>query len=152
MSPDSATTVAELQEDQGNGTIESFASNTLLRYNSSKFYGIIVDTRATQRSTAGIHQFTAFQRLSPDVVLDKLTKSKVVVRFGIGLTSSIGSVTIDTPIGQVEFHILPVTTSFLLSLRDIDRLQVYFNNLTNSLVTLQSSMPVVRRFGHSFLL
>jgi len=44
-------------------------------------------------------------------------------------------------------------TLFLLSLADIDKLGVYFNNLTNLLVTLTSnSVLVVRRFSYSFLL
>ena len=43
-------------------------------------------------------------------------------------------------------------TPFLLSLDNIDTLGVYFNNLTNVLVTQQGNVPVVRRFGHSFLL
>jgi hypothetical protein len=34
----------------------------------------------------------------------------------------------------------------------MDALGVYFNNLTNTLVTPQGNVPVVRRFGHSFLL
>ena len=47
---------------------------------------------------------------------------------------------------------MPVKTPFLLSLDDMDALGVYFNNLTNTLVTPQGNVPVVRRFGHSFLL
>ena len=35
----------------------------------------------------------------------------------------------------MEFYIMPVNTLFLLSLGDIDTLRVYFNNLTNILVT-----------------
>jgi hypothetical protein len=59
---------------------------------------------------------------------------------------------VETPIGQVEFHIMHAKTLFLLSLADMDKLGVYFNNLTNSLVTSTRSVLVVRRFGHSFLL
>jgi hypothetical protein len=44
-------------------------------------------------------------------------------------------------------------TLFLLSLDDMDKLRVYFNNLTNYIVTSTGRhVPVVRRFGHSFLL
>jgi hypothetical protein len=34
----------------------------------------------------------------------------------------------------------------------MDKLKVYYNNLTNTLVTPNGSVPVVRRFGHPFLL
>ena len=47
---------------------------------------------------------------------------------------------------------MPADTPFLLSLGDIDKLGIYLNNLTNVLVTLGGDVPVVRRFGHSFLL
>jgi hypothetical protein len=43
-------------------------------------------------------------------------------------------------------------TPFLLSLGDIDTLGIYFNNLTNILITPRGDVLVVRRFGHSFLL
>jgi hypothetical protein len=74
------------------------------------------------------------------------------MQFSIGTTSSIGSTIVTTPIGQVQFHIVHANTPFLLSLADMDRLGVYFNNLTNTLVTPQGDVLVVRRFGHSFLL
>ena len=48
---------------------------------------------------------------------------------------------------------MPLKTLFLLSLADMDKLGVYFNNLTNHLITSTGEcVPVVRRFGHSFLL
>ena len=75
------------------------------------------------------------------------------VQFGISSTSSIRFAIVNTLIGQVEFHIMHAKTPFLLSLADIDKLGVYFNNLTNSLVTSTSySVLVIRRFSHSFLL
>ena len=55
-------------------------------------------------------------------------------------------------IGRVEFHVVKADTSFLLSLADIDRLRVYLNNVENILVGDNHVTPVVRRFGHPFLL
>jgi hypothetical protein len=52
----------------------------------------------------------------------------------------------------VQFHIVPVDTLFLLSLADIDRLQIEFSNLRNVIVTCTREVPVVRRYGHVFLL
>jgi len=77
----------------------------------------------------------------------------VKVQFGIGFMLSISSTKVEIPISQVEFYIIIANTLFLLSLADMDKLGVYFNNFTNSLVTLTSnSVLVVRRFSHSFLL
>jgi hypothetical protein len=126
-------------------------SNTS-RYGTDHFYGIIIDTGASKYSTAGFAQFQALQSIDNTIKLDSTTKGKVNVQFGIGATSSIGSALVNTPIGQVEFHIMLCKTPFLLSLDDMDALGVYFNNLTNVLVTQQGNVPVVRRFGHSFLL
>ena len=58
----------------------------------------------------------------------------VNVQFGIGLTASIGSVKVKTPIGLVDFHVIKVDTPFLLCLVDIDRLQVYYNNVMDILI------------------
>jgi len=44
-------------------------------------------------------------------------------------------------------------TPFLLSLDDMDKLRVYFNNLTNYIITSTGRhVPIIWRFGHSFLL
>jgi hypothetical protein len=127
-------------------------SDTVSRYSKGEFYRIIINTGATKRSTAGLSQFKAFQRLSPDITIDRTSEGKVIVQFRIRTTSSLGSAVIQTPIGNIEFHIMPANTLFLLSLSDIDTLGVYFNNLTNTLITPQGNVPVVRHFGHSFLL
>ena len=122
------------------------------RYNNSHFYGIIIDTGASKFSTAGYPQFQALQRLNSSLQLDTSTQGRVTVQFGIGTTSSLGSIHLQTPIGQVEFHIMTAKTPFLLSLADMDQLGVYFNNLQDLLVTPQGNIPVIRRFGHCFLL
>ena len=76
----------------------------------------------------------------------------VTIQFSIGTTVLIGSALVSTPIGQVQFHVVQADTPFLLSLADMDSLQVYFNNLLDVLTTPNGDIPVVRRFGHSFLL
>ena len=57
-----------------------------------------------------------------------------------------------TPISTIEFHITETNTLFLLSLVDIDALKVYLNNLKNVLVIPNSTILIVRRFSHLFLL
>src|SRR5450432_2959538 len=142
------TTISEVEEPT---ELLTTGSNTS-RYSTDHFYGIVIDTGASKYSTAGFAQLQAFQNIDNTVRLDNTTKGKVNIQFGISSTSSIGSTFVNTPIGQVEFHIMLCKTPFLLSLADMDALNVYFNNLTNVLVTPQGNVPVVRRFGHSFLL
>jgi hypothetical protein len=67
----------------------------------------------------------------------------VIIQFGISFILSIRSTKVKTLISQVEFHIMHAKTSFLLSLADMDKLGVYFNNLTNSLVISTSNNVLV---------
>ena len=143
------------QVPSGEDNSDPFTYNvSTSRYTSTTFVGIMIDTGASSQSTAGYGQFCALQKLDASTKLDVSTKGKVNVQFGIGSTSSIGSTWVTTPIGKTEFHIVEVDTPFLLCLADMDRLQVYFNNLDNILVSGDGkvSVPVARRFGHPFLL
>ena len=94
------------------------------RYTLDVFLGIVVDTGASKKSTAGYSQFRALQRSSPamELELDTSTKGQVTVQFGIGSTSSIGTTNVHTPIGEVQFHIVDANTPFLLCLVDMDKL------------------------------
>jgi hypothetical protein len=123
---------------------------TTTRYTPDKFYGVVIDTGASQKSTAGYNQFLAYGKTYPTNI-DTTRAGQVTVQFGIGGTSSIGSVRIQTPIGNVEFHVVQTDTPFLLCLADMDALGVYYNNLSDRLVTPEKSIPVIRCFRHPFL-
>ncbi len=131
---------------------DPFTYITSERYTSDEFYGIMIDTGASKRSTAGYGQYLAYKKNVTPIQVDKAKAGAVNVQFGIGSTSSIGSLLLDTPIGIIEFHVVEADTPFLLCLEDMDNLNVYFNNLENVLITSTKSVPVVRRFGHPFLL
>jgi hypothetical protein len=130
-------------------------SNTLVtdpksRYDKEEFMGILIDTGASIRSTAGYNQLQALLRSEPGLEIDTSTQVEVV--FGIGTTTTIGTVTLHTLIGDVQFHIVHAVTPFLLSLADMDRLGVYYNNTRDVLVINSKEIPAVRRFGHAFLI
>jgi hypothetical protein len=63
------------------------------------------------------------------------------VQFGISSTVLIRLVIVKTPFGQVNFYIIKVDTLFLLSLININRLWVYYNNIINTLISLIFPMP-----------
>jgi len=134
-----------------NDDSDPFAYVTTSRYTSDEFYGVMIDTGASKKSTAGYGQYLAYKK-THNTVIDTSKAGAINVQFGIGSTSSIGSVIVNTPVGNVEFHIVKADTPFLLCLADMDMLKVYYNNLKNALVTPTKSVPVVRRFGHPFLL
>ena len=50
-----------------------FVYNMTLYYTSTKFIGVIIDTKASKHFTAGHGQFLAFQRLNTGIQLDTTT-------------------------------------------------------------------------------
>lgn len=111
----------------------------------------MINTEASKMSTAGYGQYLAYRKSIP-VDINNTHAEAVTVQFGIGSTASIGSITVDTPVGIVKFHIVEADTPFLLCLMDMNNLQVYYNNITNTLVTPSVTLPITRRFGHLFLI
>jgi hypothetical protein len=118
------------------------------------FLGIVVNTETSKKSTAGYGQFQALQQLNPAIKLelDTSTKGQVTVQFRIRSMSSIDTANIHTLIDRVQFYIVNANTPFLLCLTDIDKLQIYYNNIQNVLVIHTEEVSVVRRFRHVFLL
>ena len=101
--------------------IDPFAYNITLYYTSTKFMGIMIDTKASKYSIVGYSQFLALQKIDK-VQLNKSIRGIVSVQFGIGSTSSISFIKVAILIGIVEFYIIKVNTPFLLCLADMDNL------------------------------
>jgi hypothetical protein len=150
--------------DMKNTNRDSFAYvMTLDRYISEKFYEMMIDSNASTKSITEYDQYLAFKKnkIDSSVDLDSSRTDAVNVQFDIESASSIKSLTIDISFEIVKFHVIKTDISFLLSLADMDRLKVYFNNVTNSLMQMvnineilrkKKSYSVIRRFGHGFLL
>jgi hypothetical protein len=130
--------------------VEPFDIFTLNRYSNHVFQGIMPDTGAAGISTAGIHQVQALQHIT-NAVIDTSTAGQHNVRFGAGNATSIGTVTVETPIGSIDFQVLPTSTPFLLSLQDMDAKGVQFDNVNNVLIQGNHKIPITRRWGHPWL-
>src|SRR6266700_7874752 len=102
----------------------------------------MINTGASKRSTAGYGQYLIY-RETKNTVINTLKAGAINVQFGIGSTSSIGSITVNTLVGNIKFYIIKANIPFLLCLIDIDTLKVYYNNLKNILVTPTKSVLVV---------
>ena len=135
--------------------LDSFTYITSLRYPTSTFYSVVIDTGTSRWSTAGYEQYLAYEKTHSERI-DTSRAGMARIQFGIGSTSSIGSVTIKTPIGVfiggIGFHVLETDTPFLLCIDDMDALGVYYNNVDNMLVTPKGTFSVIQHFGHPFML
>jgi hypothetical protein len=132
------------------------------RYDDREFKSILMNCDAARRSTTEIEQFTTLQRLNDSIELDNsIVESKI--QFDIDSISIMNTIKLNISLEQLIFHIVEINTSFLLCLVDLDRLDVYFNNLTNELmqkriIILQIDMKninrfsIIRRYEHAFLL
>jgi hypothetical protein len=149
--------------DMKNTNSDSFAYVMISdRYIFEKFYEIMIDSNASTKSTAEYEQYLAFNKINLTIDLNLFRAETVNVQFEIELVSSIESLTIDISFEIMNFHVIKADTSFLLSLADMNRLKVYFNNVINSLIQMikisnkilrkKRSYSVIRRFDHEFLL
>jgi len=139
---------------------DPFAYITTKRYTPKEFYGIMIDIGASKKSTAGYGQYLIYKTtVNDNTDINTMQAGAINVQFGIGLTALIKSVAVKTLIGLVDFHIVKADTPFLLCLADMDRLQVYYNNITDTLTSPITALGskhitllIIRRFGHPFLI
>jgi hypothetical protein len=133
--------------------IDSFTYIIIDRYTFAVFYEIIIDSKASIQSIVDYEQYLAFIK-NIFIELDSIKVEAINVQFEIESILSLKSITIDISMRLVKFHVIKADTFFLLSLADINRLKVYFNNVENILfmITKNRSLSIIRRFDHDFLL
>ena len=111
-----------------------FAYITTERYTPKEFYSVIINTGTSKKSTTGYRQYLTYRNTTNDNTdINIMQIGAVNVQFSINLTVLIRSVTVKTLIGLVNFYIVKADTPFLLCLADMDRLQVYYNNIIDTL-------------------
>jgi hypothetical protein len=142
----------QLWPTQGHSILAADYSPTRGRYSKDQFHGIVIDTGAAFVSTAGFGQFLALKEQLQSSAEITPTTGNTRFQFGIGTTGSKGVVRVDSPIRVLTFHVVDTDTLFLLSLHDLDTLGIYYNNLSNTLVGKDTEWPVIRKFGHPFLI
>jgi hypothetical protein len=134
---------------------DSFSYVMILdRYISEKFYQMMIDSNASTKSTAEYEQYLTFNKMNLTIDLNLFRSEAVNVQFDIESASSIKSLIIDISFEIVKFHVIKADISFLLSLANLNRLKVYFNNVENTLnmIIQNRKLSIIRRFDHEFLL
>ncbi len=146
-----------LHTDIKDTNLDSFAYVMIFdRYISEKFYEVMIDSDASTKSTAEYEQYLAFNKMNLTIDLNSFRTETVNIQFDIESASSIKSLIIDISFEIMKFHVIKTDISFLLSLADMNRLKIYFNNVKNILIMIaqleKSFLSVIRRFDHEFLL
>jgi hypothetical protein len=95
----------------------------------------MIDTNTSKKSIIGYGQYFTYRNIINNNMDINITQTGAVnVQFNISLTILIRLVVVKTLISLVDFYIIKVDTPFLLYFVDMDRLQVYYNNVINTLI------------------
>jgi hypothetical protein len=149
----------------------SFISITDSRYDDHEFKSILMNCEAADLSTDDIEQFKTLKRISNNDVKLNTQTVESNIKFEIDCISILSTVALNISLELIIFHIVEVNTSFLLSLINLNRLKMYFNNLINEMIQkifdqtvknqnvtnfqIDSKIrrhSVIRRYDHAFLL
>jgi hypothetical protein len=116
------------------------------RYDANIFQGIMPDTGAAGVSTAGEPQVKVLQKGFPKVTVDTLTAGQHKIFFDDNSEIlSLGTIGVEIPFGNVYFAVMPINTPFLFCLADMNRYNVYLNNINNVLIHNSKEHPIVRK-------
>lgn len=74
------------------------------------------------------------QQLDISAQLDKNITGSANFIFRIESVASIRLINLNTLLKSITFHIVPINTPFLLRLADMDKLGVFFNNITYKII------------------
>jgi hypothetical protein len=93
----------------------------------------VINTEAAFIFITGYSQFLALKK-TQNVKLNANTTNKQRFKFNIRLTAFKGTVQMNTLLRILAFYVVKADTFFLLLLHNLNKIGVYFNNLTNQLV------------------
>jgi hypothetical protein len=150
-----AFSIIIVHTDMKNINSDSFAYVMIFdRYISEKFYKMMIDSNALTKLIVEYEQYLAFNKINLFIQLNFSRAKTVNVQFDIKSASSIKSLIIDISFEIMKFHVIKADTSFLLSLINMNRLKVYFNNVENilNMIIQNQKLSIIRRFDHEFLL
>jgi hypothetical protein len=133
--------------------IDLFTYMIIDRYTFAVFYEIMIDSKTSIRLIVDYEQYLTFIK-NTSIDLNRIKTDIVNVQFEIELIFLIKLFIIDISFELMKFHVIKTDTSFLLSLADMNRLKIYFNNVENILFMIikNRDLSITRRFDHDFLL
>jgi hypothetical protein len=103
--------------------------------------------------TAGEPQVRILQKQFPKVTVDTSTAGQHKIFFGNNPEIfSLETIGVKTLFGNVYFAVMPTNTSFLFCLADMNRHNIYLNNIDNVLVYNGKKHPIIRKWEYLWLL
>ena len=132
---------------------QSYSYNIVIsfRYDNEEFKDLLIDSEAANRSTEELDQLETLQKIDQTISLNRSIVGSTSFVFEINSTSSIEIIKLSTLMRTITFHIIQINTFFLLSLADMNRLEAFFNNITNEVIQINRKHSVIRRYDHAFL-
>jgi len=104
----------------------------------------MINIGAARALTARFGQYLAYKEtVNLIATLNTSNAGAIKVKFRISLILLVGSLKVQLPVGEIMFYIIHTNTLFLISLRDLNSLGCYYNNLTNKVVTPTLTVLVV---------
>ena len=87
----------------------------------------------------------------PKIELDTIYANETTICFESGMPlSSIDIIQVFISVGITNFHVVDISTPFLLCLKDIDILSIYLNNIINQLICQNGkNIPIFCKWRHS---
>jgi hypothetical protein len=99
------------------------------RYSGITFQGIILDNKTAGVFITSLLQVTALNKLDLIILVNSSITGNYRIKFGVKEALFLGTIQVDTQLGNIMFHVLPTNTPFLFYLQDIDRIGVKLDNL-----------------------
>jgi hypothetical protein len=99
------------------------------RYSNAIFQGIMLDNGAAGVSITRKPQVVAFQKLDPTILINISIARNHKIYFGKIEAMSISIIQVNTPLGNITFHVLLTNILFLYYFQDIDRIKVKLDNI-----------------------
>ncbi len=103
------------------------------------------DSETAGISLAGEQQVLALQKEMPNIKIDLSTAGSNTIKFGERTATIKGTIRVPTPLGDINFHIVPLNTLFLMCLQDMDAKGIRFDNLRNVLIQGIKLIPIIRK-------
>jgi hypothetical protein len=99
------------------------------RYSGITFQGIMLDNKAAGIFITSLPQVIILSKLDLIILVNSSIIGNYWIKFRARKVLFLGTIQVDTQLGNIMFYMLPTNTLFLFYLQNINRIGVKLNNL-----------------------